>query len=70
MDGWSRSVHTSLGTITNTGPLSIGSKYGVEDPTDGRIDDVRLRIHHVTVGLWRLNESTNRAGGGGPPPPS
>lgn len=69
VDGSSKSLRTSLGAITNTGPLAIGSKYGADDPTSGRLDDVRLRIRGATVGLWRLNESASGPSGGGPAPP-
>ena len=33
-----------LGSVSNTMPLAIGSKYGWEDQSDGRVDEVRLVI--------------------------
>ena len=56
VDGWSRSKPARLGAISNAMPLSIGSKYGLEDAHAGRVDDVRLRVGGVTVGLWHLDE--------------
>lgn len=35
---------TELGSISNDTPLSIGSKYGLEDLPPGRMDDVRMVI--------------------------
>jgi hypothetical protein len=43
-------------------PLSIGSKYGLEDMPRGRVDEVRLRIAGRTVGLWHLDEEPARNG--------
>jgi hypothetical protein len=49
--GWSVVVDDSLTThrtrlrsISNDTPLSIGSKYGLEDLPPGRMDDVRMVI--------------------------
>jgi Concanavalin A-like lectin/glucanases superfamily len=56
VDGWSATERDRLGEISNTMPLSIGSKYGLEDMPQGRADEVRLRIEGRTVGLWHLDE--------------
>jgi hypothetical protein len=60
VDGWSRSKPDHLGAIGNAMPLSIGSKYGLEDGHAGRVDEVRLRVGGHTVGLWHLDERPAR----------
>lgn len=44
VDGEVRSRTVAFGSISNTYALSIGSKYGTQDGTPGRIDEVRLSI--------------------------
>lgn len=44
VDGTVRSTTAGLGSISNTKSLSIGSKYGREDATPGRVDEVVLSI--------------------------
>lgn len=44
IDGKIRSKAVTLGSISNTKALSIGSKYGNEDGTPGLVDEVRLSI--------------------------
>lgn len=41
VDGEVFSRSTRLGSVENTMPLSIGSKYGLEDVPRGRVDEVR-----------------------------
>lgn len=41
VDGEIFSKSATLGSIANTVPLSIGSKYGLEDVPQGRVDEVR-----------------------------
>jgi hypothetical protein len=63
VDGWSRSKLVRLGAVSNTMPLSIGSKYGLQDAHPGRVDEVRLRVGGHTVGLWHLDERPDRPAG-------
>ncbi|HET7356786.1 MAG TPA: LamG-like jellyroll fold domain-containing protein [Nocardioidaceae bacterium] len=60
VDRWSETEADRLGDISNTMPLSLGSKYGLEDMPEGRLDDVRLRIGGRTVGHWELDEKPSR----------
>ena len=53
---WAASEADVLGAVSNSIPLSLGSKYGLEDMPEGRLDEVRLRIAGRTVGLWHLDE--------------
>ncbi len=39
-----RTRSVALGTVSNTVPLAIGSKYGLEDRPPARVDDVKLFI--------------------------
>jgi hypothetical protein len=41
-DGRTRSKTVSLGSVSNVVSLSIGSKYGNEDGTPGRVDEVQV----------------------------
>jgi Concanavalin A-like lectin/glucanases superfamily len=55
-----------LGRVENDMALSIGSKYGLEDQPDGRLDDVKLvlgRPHYQDTGdhLTRLEALEQRA---------
>ena len=47
------SLPVKLGMVRNTVALSIGSKYGLEDRPDGRVDDVRIaaKPFGASVGL-------------------
>lgn len=66
VDRKATSKEFALGSISNTMSLSIGSKYGHEDGTPGRVDEVRLSIAKTAAqtelkaddlqGLWRLDE--------------
>ena len=60
VDRWARSEKDLLGDVSNNIPLSLGSKYGLEDMPEGRLDEVRLRIAGRTVGLWHLDEKPPR----------
>jgi hypothetical protein len=44
LDGLVTTKQVDLGTISNTMAVSIGSKYGLEDVPDGRVDEVALFI--------------------------
>lgn len=67
-----------LGRIFNTVPLSIGSKYGLEDGLPGRVDEVRLAIFDPPVngetwpdppqGVWHLDERPDGPPAGGRSP--
>jgi Concanavalin A-like lectin/glucanases superfamily len=43
------SKRARLGSIGNTMPLALGSKYGLEDATRGRVDEVSLVIGAATA---------------------
>lgn len=38
------SLTADMGSVTNTVPLAVGSKYGMEDGPNGRVDDVRITV--------------------------
>ena len=44
VDGSLRSKASSLGSVGNTMPIALGSKYGLEDAPQGRVDEVRFVI--------------------------
>jgi hypothetical protein len=44
VDGLATSKESALGVIENDNSLSIGSKYGTEDPVPGAVDDVLLIV--------------------------
>lgn len=44
VDGRLRKREALLGSVSNTMSLSIGSRYGWDDPTRGRLDDVSLVV--------------------------
>lgn len=44
VDGKAVSKHAAFGSISNSKPISIGSKYGQEDGVRGRIDEVRYSV--------------------------
>ncbi|HET9858944.1 MAG TPA: LamG-like jellyroll fold domain-containing protein [Nocardioidaceae bacterium] len=48
------SKRTELGSISNTFPLAIGSKYGQEDVPQGSVDEVKLVIAANTSSAGRL----------------
>lgn len=47
VDRRATSKRVALGSIGDEVPLSIGSKYGLEDVVRGRVDEVRLRIGSI-----------------------
>lgn len=44
VDGEVTSDRIALGAIGNTLPLAIGSKYGIDDPHQGRLDHVMMTV--------------------------
>lgn len=44
VDGTVRSTTAGLGSISNNRSLAIGSKYGTQDPTPGRVDEVVFSV--------------------------